>query len=95
VPTGFRVELLASTEQLGLDTNFTRIDVTDDHLFRLGDKWGIYVRGELGASAVGEFQELPASYRFFAGGDQSVRGYGYEELSPVDETATRSAVATC
>jgi translocation and assembly module TamA len=84
VPTGFRVELLASTEQLGSDTNFTRVDVTDDHLFRLNDKWGIYVRGELGASVVGEFQELPASYRFFAGGDQSVRGYGYEELSPVD-----------
>ena len=89
VPTGFRVELLASTEQLGSDTNFTRIDVTDDHLFRLGDKWGIYVRGEIGASAVGEFQELPASYRFFAGGDQSVRGYGYEELSPVDEDGNK------
>jgi translocation and assembly module TamA len=89
VPTGFRVELLASTQQLGSDTNFTRVDVTDDHLFRLNDKWGIYVRGELGASAVGEFEELPASYRFFAGGDQSVRGYGYEELSPVDENGNK------
>jgi translocation and assembly module TamA len=38
---------------------------------------------------VGEFQELPASYRFFAGGDQSVRGYGYEELSPVDENGNK------
>jgi len=89
VPTGFRIEVLASTEQLGSDTNFTRVDVTDDHLFRLNDKWGIYVRGELGASAVGDFQELPASYRFFAGGDQSVRGYGYEELSPVDENGSK------
>ena len=89
MPTGFRVEVLASTEQLGSDTNFTRVDVTDDHLFRLNDKWGIYVRGELGASAVGDFQELPASYRFFAGGDQSVRGYGYEELSPVDENGNK------
>jgi translocation and assembly module TamA len=89
VPTGFRVELLASTSGLGSDTNFTRVDLTDDHRFRLTDKWHVYVRGELGASAVGDFEELPASYRFFAGGDQSVRGYGYEELSPVDSNGNK------
>jgi translocation and assembly module TamA len=85
VPTGLRAELLASTSQLGSDTDFTRLNVRDDRRFRLTDKWQIYLRAELGASLVGEFEELPAKYRFFAGGDQSVRGYGYEELSPVDE----------
>jgi translocation and assembly module TamA len=29
-----------------------------------------------------EFEDLPPSVRFFAGGDNSVRGYGYEELGP-------------
>jgi translocation and assembly module TamA len=47
------------------------------------------LRGELGTSAVGDFEELPANYRFFAGGDRSVRGYGYEELSPTDEQGNR------
>lgn len=89
VPSGFRAELLASTSQLGSDTNFTRVDITDDHRFRLTDRWQVYVRGELGASAVGDFEDLPASYRFFAGGDRSVRGYGYEELSPVDENGNK------
>ena len=89
VPTGLRAELLASTSQLGSDTNFTRIDVRDDRRFRLNDLWAIYVRAEIGASAVGDFEELPAQYRFFAGGDQSVRGYGYEELSPVDENGNK------
>lgn len=84
VPRGFQVEVLASTTSLGSDTDFTRVDVRDEHRFKLTDKWLLYLRGEVGASAVGEFQELPASYRFFAGGDNSVRGYGYEELSPVD-----------
>jgi len=28
--------------------------------------------------------ELPPSLRFYAGGDQSVRGYGYKELGPED-----------
>ncbi|HKX99719.1 MAG TPA: BamA/TamA family outer membrane protein [Steroidobacteraceae bacterium] len=89
VPTGLRAELLASTSQLGSDTNFTRIDVRDDRRFRLTDLWAIYVRAEIGASVVGDFEELPAQYRFFAGGDQSVRGYGYEELSPVDENGNK------
>ena len=29
--------------------------------------------------------ELPPSVRFFAGGDQSVRGYGYNTLGPVND----------
>ena len=29
--------------------------------------------------------ELPPSVRFFAGGDQSVRGYDYESLGPADD----------
>jgi translocation and assembly module TamA len=89
VATGFRAELLASTSQLGSDTDFTRIDLRDDRSFRINEDWGIYLRAEVGASAVGDFEELPASYRFFAGGDQSVRGYGYQELSPVDANGNK------
>jgi translocation and assembly module TamA len=84
VPRGFQTELLASTETLGSDTNFARLTIKDERLFPLNDKWGIYLRGQVGTSAVGDFEELPADYRFFAGGDQSVRGYGYQELSPLD-----------
>ncbi len=89
LPTGLRAEVLASTSELGSDTNFTRINVRDDRRFRLNDKWQIYVRAEIGGSFVGDFEELPAQYRFFAGGDQSVRGYGYEELSPVDASGNK------
>jgi len=32
-----------------------------------------------------ELSELPASVRFFAGGDRSIRGYDFETLGPVDE----------
>jgi len=89
VPRGFQVELLASTTNIGSDTDFTRVDVRDEHRFKLADKWHLYLRGEIGASVVGDFQELPASYRFYAGGDNSVRGYGYEELSPVDANGNK------
>ena len=89
VPRGFRAELLASTESLGSDTNFTRVVVGDERRFKLTEKWQLMLRGEVGASAVGEFQDLPAKYRFFAGGDNSVRGYGYQELSPVDSNGNK------
>jgi translocation and assembly module TamA len=50
----------------------------------LGSRARLLLRTELGASLVADFQELPASQRFFAGGDQSVRGYSYQSLGPVN-----------
>jgi outer membrane translocation and assembly module TamA len=32
---------------------------------------------------------LPGTERFFAGGDRSVRGFGYNDLSPVDSGSAR------
>ena len=43
-------------------------------------------RAEQGATLVDEFDKLPPSYRFFAGGMNSVRGYAYRELGPKDNT---------
>lgn len=89
VPRGLQVELIGSTSALGSDTDFTRILIRDERRFRLTDRLQLQLRAEVGASVVGEFQELPAQYRFFAGGDRSVRGYGYRELAPVDADGNR------
>lgn len=43
------------------------------------------LRGELGLAQVGDFSKYPNSLRFFAGGDQSVRGYDWKSLGPTDE----------
>lgn len=85
VDRGLLVELLGSASALGSDSNFLRLRVRDDRRFAIGGPWSLLLRGEVGASAVGDFEELPSQYRFFAGGDRSVRGYGLNELSPVDE----------
>jgi len=89
VPRGLQAELVGSTSALGSDTDFARLLIHDERHFRLTGRWHLQLRAELGASAVGNFQELPAQYRFFAGGDRSVRGYAYEELSPVDADGNR------
>jgi len=39
-------------------------------------------RGEFGATLVSDFDKLPASYRYYTGGAQSIRGYEYKELGP-------------
>ena len=41
-------------------------------------------RTELGATLVDQFDKLPTSYRFYAGGINSIRGYSYKELGPKD-----------
>ncbi len=41
-------------------------------------------RVEIGATATNQFRELPPELRFFAGGDQSVRGYAYQSLGERD-----------
>ncbi|MGB4344512.1 MAG: BamA/TamA family outer membrane protein, partial [Moraxellaceae bacterium] len=38
-----------------------------------------------GSIVTSSFDDVPVSMRFFAGGDQSVRGYDYKSISPRDE----------
>ncbi len=48
--------------------------------------WGgrLISRVDLGATAVDDFDDLPSSFRFFAGGDNSVRGYDYKSIGQRD-----------
>ncbi len=42
------------------------------------------LRADLGAIFSSDFDSVPLNMRFYAGGDQSVRGYDYKSLSPRD-----------
>ncbi|OQK17277.1 hypothetical protein AU255_05155 [Methyloprofundus sedimenti] len=42
----------------------------------------LIARVDLGATAVDDFANLPTSYRFYAGGGESVRGYDYKSIGP-------------
>jgi len=44
----------------------------------------ILLRGDAGTLATDNFDDVPQSMRFFAGGDQSIRGYSYKSISPRD-----------
>ena len=42
----------------------------------------LILRGSAGITRTDDFSALPPQLRFFAGGDRSVRGYGYQSLGP-------------
>ncbi len=75
-------ELSGSPETLGSDASYLRFIGRAEKVWRIAGPYYLRLRGEVGASWVNEFSELPASQRFFAGGDRSVRGFGLNELSP-------------
>ena len=56
--------------------------------YPLGERLTLLARTEVGASFVPNLDTLPPSQRFFAGGDQSVRGYSYQSIGPKDATGT-------
>jgi translocation and assembly module TamA len=79
------VDVHGGLDSLLSDTSFLRL-YTDVRLVRpIGERSRLLLRGEAGATAVADFRQLPATERFFAGGDRSVRGFGLNELGPTDD----------
>jgi len=80
---GLFAQLRGSHHSIGSSSDFLQLDVQSERAFDLSHKLHLVLRGEIGASLVSRFSQLPGTVRFFAGGDRSVRGFGYNELSPV------------
>ena len=83
-PYNIYAELRGSPSTFGSDSSFLQFRTQMERIYRFSERWSFRGRVELGASWVDDFSELPASQRFFAGGDRSVRGFGLNELSPTD-----------
>lgn len=88
---GFRIQsrLSGSHTALGASANFARIETRARILIPLGARNSLLLRGEGGAILTDGFSNLAASQRFFAGGDNSIRGYSYKSLSPRDTDGQR------
>ena len=78
------LEVRGASDNLVSDTSFAQVIAQGKWIWATPRGQRFLVRGQLGATAEREFAELPASVRFFAGGDNSVRGYSFESLGPLD-----------
>jgi translocation and assembly module TamA len=63
---------------------YVQLYTRDKFIHSINDDWRVLARVELGATWSDNLTELPPSKRFYAGGDNSVRGFGYDDLGPKD-----------
>ena len=82
---GGRLSLsLAGASQAVLsDTSFAQAVVRGKYIHSTSDNGRLITRGTLGVTEVTDFTRLPSSLRFFAGGDNTIRGFEFESLGPL------------
>ena len=87
---GYRLQLdVAGSHRAALsNVDILHVMVLGRSVITVADRHRLLTRARFGGVATNRFSDVPPSLRFFAGGDQSVRGYGYETLSPEDEDGT-------
>jgi translocation and assembly module TamA len=91
-----KARVFTSNTAWGSDIDFTQLYISSKWNTIWHDRWKFLLRGEVGYSDARVYEqfvqvgdelielsvtELPSAYRFKAGGSQSVRGYGFENLS--------------
>lgn len=83
---GHRVNLqfTGTTEYLGSSTEYLQLDLVGKLIWPLWSGARVLMRLDSGFTLKDTLRDLPASVRYFAGGDTSVRGYDYKSLGPVD-----------
>ncbi|UCE88111.1 MAG: outer membrane protein assembly factor [Pseudomonadota bacterium] len=77
-------EVRGSSTAVGAGTDYAQLRIRSAGYIPASRVVRFYLRGEIGITGVDDFNLLPASQRFFAGGDRSVRGFELYELSPVN-----------
>ncbi len=81
------MEVRGSSETLGSDASILQLIGSANSILPLSERFILLTRAHTGMTVQDvPLSEVPPSLRFFAGGDQSVRGYGYQSLGAVDAT---------
>ena len=78
--------LEAGSDTLASDTNMAIVRAGLSGIYSFGEDKKHQVLGSLNTGYIwaDDFYDVPYKLRFFAGGDQSIRGYDYESLSPLE-----------
>lgn len=73
--------LTVDVGQRGLlsDVSFIKIQASSTWVRTFAENHRFLLRAELGWLHTNDIQRIPPALRFFAGGDRSVRGYGYKK----------------
>jgi translocation and assembly module TamA len=77
-------ELSGTDKAIGSTISYVQATAWLRWIRSFGDHTRLLARLNAGFTKSDDFSELPPSVRFFAGGDESVRGFDYESLGPTD-----------
>lgn len=83
---GYRIKyaLLGTTKGLISPASYLSGSIRFKWIRGLFEDYRLIARSDLGASWSSSIFDLPASRRYFAGGDNSIRGWGLDDLGPED-----------
>lgn len=87
VREGYRLSFTVrgASEAVLSSTNFTQAIIAGKHVWPFAERFRLLTRAEFGGTIASDFASIPTSLRFYAGGDNSIRGYGYQTVGPRDE----------
>lgn len=88
---GYRLEFEVAAAKDGFlsDADLIHANAMLRGLTTLFDRHRFLGRVQFGGNWTNEYTNVPPSLRYFAGGDQSVRGYDYQSLSPTNSEGDR------
>lgn len=76
------LDVHGGSEALASSVDFIQAKVAGNAVLPLTPRSRLLLRTQFGATEVDDFDKLPPSQRFFTGGDRTVRGYAYQQISP-------------
>jgi len=76
-------QISGASQDLLSTTTFVQLNVSGKLIQSIG-KTRFLFKFDVGTSIVDDLSELPVSLKYFSGGDQSVRGYRYQSLGPLN-----------
>lgn len=80
-----RYSIEVASKSVGSDIDFVRLQVQEVWIRTLEDSHRFIARANIGIIQANDFDRVPPSFRFFAGGDRSIRGFSYQSISPEDK----------
>jgi len=89
--SGYRLQfdMAAAKKDVLSDANLLHANLLIKGLHTFWHKQRLLVRLQMGGTATNDYASIPSSLRYYAGGDQSVRGYDYQSLAPKDDKDER------
>jgi translocation and assembly module TamA len=90
---GYRFKVIVQGAVEGLVSNASYLQglASGKYIKSFGKNYRFITRGDIGATWANNVLDLPASRRFYAGGDNSIRGWGFDALGP-NEAVTNDTV---